>query len=629
MCGICGIMHGDREKLADIALVERMNRALEHRGPDDSGVWSKGHAALAMRRLSVIDLFRGRQPMSNQDQSVVLVYNGEIYNFQELRDFLETRGHVFHTLSDTEVVLRAYEEFGDDALHHLNGMFAFALYDARKDRLLLARDRIGIKPLFYTVRENTLAFSSELNSLLQSGLVRGALNPAAVNAYFSFLYIPSPDTIFRDVYKLPPGHKLVFEKGEVSVERYWKLELRPNPRLTVPQAAEAFMDLLCDAVRMQCISDVPLGAFLSGGIDSSSVVAMMHVNSAAPVKTFTIGFDDAHLDELKYARVAAQHFETEHTEAILKPDMVETAPYLIRFFGEPFADSSALPMWLVAQVARREVTVALSGDGGDELFAGYTWLHMTRYVNIYRRIPAILRYAVDTALRVAPQSPLVGKLRRFSHDSFLESDAVFRRRETCFDSTQRASLYGPELAALVASDAVDRFQEHVDSAGGMSVEDRMLHHDFNMYLPDDILAKVDRMTMAHALEARVPMLDNRIVDFAATVPFGMKLRGSISKYIVKRAVGSIMPPDLLKQRKQGFGIPIHRWMREDLRGHFLEIVLGHEARNTVLLNRRAVRAMFDQHIQGNDHYGHHLWALLMFEHWLRYAEQQPGITLSM
>ena len=629
MCGICGIMHADRDQRADEARVEGMNGALEHRGPDDSGLWHGGHVALAMRRLSVIDLFRGQQPIANEDRSIVLVYNGEVYNFQELRESLEARGHVFRTLSDTEVVLRAYEEYGDEALNHLNGMFAFALYDARQNRLLLARDRAGIKPLFYALRNGALAFSSELNSLMQSGMIRGALNPAAVNAYFSFLYIPAPDTIFRDVYKVPPAHKLVYQNGKVKVERYWSLELKSDSTLTVPEAAEQYVDLLCDAVRMQCVSDVPIGAFLSGGLDSSSVVAMMHVNSAAPVKTYSIGFDDAHMNELKYARVAAEHFETDHTEEILKPDMVETAPYLIRFFGEPFADSSALPMWLVAQLARREVTVVLSGDGGDELFAGYTWLRMTRHVNAYRRVPAILRYAIDSALRLAPATPFAGKLRRFSRDSFLEPDAVFRRRETCFDSEERATLYGPELATHVAKDAVDRFQEHVESAAFMSAENRMLHHDFNMYLPDDILAKVDRMTMAHSLEARVPILDNRIVDFAASVPFRMKMRGSISKYIVKKAIGPIMPPDLIRQRKQGFAIPIHRWMREDLRGYFLETVLGHDARNPLLLNRRAIRSLFDRHIQGTDNFGHHLWAVLMFEHWLRYAEEQPGITLSM
>lgn len=606
-----------------------MNRALKHRGPDDSGAWNGGHVAFAMRRLSVIDLFRGKQPILNEEGAVVLVYNGEIYNFQELRDDLERRGHVFHTLSDTEVVLRAYEEHGDDALLRLNGMFAFALYDARHDRLLLARDRAGIKPLFYTLKNGVFAFASELDSLLHSGLIRGALNPSAIEAYFSFLYVPGPDTVWRDVYKLPAGHKLVLQRGEMHIEPYWRLEMVQDPTWTVESAKERYAELLADAVRMQCISDVPLGAFLSGGIDSSSVVAMMHVTSSAPVKTFTIGFDDAHVDELKYARAAAEHFGADHTEEILKPDMVDTAAYLAQFFGEPFADSSALPMWLVSQLARREVTVALSGDGGDELFAGYTWLHMTRRVMRYQRVPAIVRHLADGPLRLLPRTPRIEKMRRFNRDSFLGAEAIFRRRQTCMDRETRNALYSPELAGRIAQEGVDRYQEHFDAAPNLPPLQRMLYQDFSVYLPDDILTKVDRMSMAHSLEVRVPLLDHRIIEFAASLPFSLKLRGRTSKYVVKRAIGPIMPPDLLRQRKQGFAIPIHRWFRGELREHFIEAVLGHEARNALFLNRRAIRALFDAHIECADDLGHHLWAILMFEHWLRYAEARPGITLSM
>ena len=629
MCGICGIAHADRTQRVDRSRVRAMNKALQHRGPDDGGVWSGGHVALAMRRLSVIDVFRGKQPFMNEEGSIVLVYNGEIYNYRELRDDLEKRGHVFRTLSDTEVVLRAYEEHGDDALHRFNGMFAFALYDARHDRLLLARDRVGIKPMFYSFQQGTLLFASELDSVMRSGLVRGALNPAAIEAYFTFLYVPAPDTIFRDVQKLMPGHKLVLQRGEIRIEPYWSLELKPDPKWTVQSAAEHYTDLLTDVVRAQCVSEVPLGAFLSGGLDSSSVVAMMHVTSSVPVKTFTIGFDDAHVDELKYARIAAQHFETEHTEEILHPDMVDTTPYLARFFGEPFADSSALPMWLVSQVARREVTVALSGDGGDELFGGYTWLRMTRNVQRYQRVPRFLRRIADGAMRVLPRSARTGKLRRFSQDSFLPPLGVFRRRQTTFDRVSRNAIYGPELAGQIAADGIDRYQEQMDALQDLPPLEQMLAQDFAVYLPDDILTKVDRMSMAHSLEARVPLLDNAVIDFAASLPFSMKLHGGISKYLVKKALGGIMPPELTRQRKQGFAIPIHRWFRQELRSHFLDTVLSHESRNSALLNRRAIRAIYDAHIQEEDNYGHHLWAILMFEHWLRYAESLPGVSISM
>lgn len=606
-----------------------MNKALQHRGPDDSGSWFGGHVALAMRRLSVIDLFRGKQPFANEEESIVLVYNGEIYNYRELRDDLEKRGHIFRTLSDTEVVLRAYEEHGDDAVLRFNGMFAFALYDARHDRLLVARDRAGIKPLFYAFHEGALIFASELDAVMRSGLVRGALNPAAIEAFFTFLYIPAPDTIYRDVQKLLPGHKLVLQHGKLRTERYWDLEPKPDASWTAPAAAERYTELLSDAVKSQCVSEVPLGAFLSGGIDSSSVVAMMHVTSAAPVKTFTIGFDDAHADELKYARIAARHFETDHTEELLRPDMVDTAPYLARFFGEPFADSSALPMWLVSQVARREVTVALSGDGGDELFAGYRWLHMTRNVQRYQHVPGLLRRAAGSMLRPLPNSPFIQKVRRFNSDSFIDPLSVFRRRQTALDRSTRNALYGPELAAQIAEDGVDRYRERLDTTEAPSPLEHMLLQDFNVYLPDDILTKVDRMSMAHSLEARVPLLDNTIVDFAASLPFELKLNGRISKYIVKKAIGPIMPPELMKQRKQGFAIPIHRWFRQDLRDHFLGAVLSHEARNGALLNRRCIRAIYDAHIQQEDDNGHQLWAVLMFEHWMRYAESLPGVSLSL
>jgi asparagine synthase (glutamine-hydrolysing) len=629
MCGICGLAHGDRGRSVDLSALSRMNEAMVHRGPDDAGTWECGHVGLAMRRLSIIDLFRGHQPMTNEDESVVVVFNGEIYNFQDLRADLEARGHTFRTLSDTEVIVRAYEEYGDDALQHFNGMFALAVYDARQDRLLLARDRLGIKPLLYTVRDGQLAFASELDALLHSGLVPGKLNPAALDAYFTFLYVPAPDTIFEGVHKLRPGHKLVFQQGRLSVEPYWRLRFAPDESWTLDSAAEAYVDLLNDSVRLRSISDVPLGAFLSGGVDSTSVVGMLSLIISAQVKTFTIGFDDAHANELAFARTAAKHFNTDHTETLMRPDLVEMAGDLVRHFGEPFADSSAVPTWLVSKMAREHVAVALSGDGGDELFAGYTWTHMTRKVNTYRRVPVTLRRLVDTALHLGGGSPGLAKFQRFSRDSFLKPDACFRRRHTCFDAEARAALYAPDVADSVLSHAVDRFQEHADMAEVSSVDDWMLHQDLMMYLPDDILTKVDRMSMANSLEARVPILDHRIVEFAATIPFRLKLRMNVSKRVAKRALWFMIPQELLKQRKQGFAIPIHRWFREDLHGHFREIALGKGSLNGRLLNRHAIEARLNDHVQGRENYGHHLWTVLMFEHWLRYVEGLPGVTVSL
>jgi len=622
VCGIGGILHGDAAQEAEAAPLEAMNAAFAHRGPDDSGLWRFGPAGLAHRRLSILDPSpAGHQPMLSEDGKYVVVYNGEIYNFQELRMELEQHGCSFRTQCDTEVLLAACRFWGDQALERFNGIFAFALYDIERKRLLLARDRLGVKPLYYTRRHGTLAFASELDALARAGFVESRVNPAALDAYFTWLYIPAPDTIYAQVHKLRPGEKLVFQNGQMFRERYWRVHYAVDSKWTLGSAAEAYRSLLSDAIRLQRISDVPVGAFLSGGVDSSAVVGVLSRLCEFPVKTFSIGFEDAHANELDYARMAARHFHTEHTEAMLHPDMVETVPSLVRHFGEPFADSSALPMWFVSQVARRAVTVALSGDGGDELFAGYTWTHMNRAVARYRRVPAPLRQLIHTALRLLPPTPRTGKLRRFSEDSFLSPQESFLRRLSCFGPEARAALYTPELGEALAESAVDRFQEHRDEAEDLSDDDWMLYQDTVMYLPDDILTKVDRMSMAHGLEARVPLLDHRLVEFAATVPFGLKYDGRTSKRMVKHALRDLLPAPLLRQRKQGFSIPIQGWFREDLRGHFEEAVLGPDARCSRYLRQEAIRTLFRQHGSGREHYGHHLWALLVFEHWLRQAER--------
>jgi len=628
MCGICGIAQADRTRNADISAVERMNSAITHRGPDDEGLWNGGHAALAMRRLSIIDIEGGRQPMSSEDGSTIVVFNGEIYNFQAIRRELEADGFHFNTSSDTEVILNAYLKWGDDALRRFNGMFAIAICDLNADRLLLARDRLGIKPLFYSFQNDTLVFSSELDSLMRSGLVNGKINPAAIDAYFTYLYIPGPDSIFENVSKLRPGEKLVFEKGKLKTEPYWNLSFDVDDSWTLDSAAERYAELLRDSVRLRMISDVPLGAFLSGGLDSSSVVAAMSAQSARPVKTYCIGFDDSHADELKYARIAARHFATDHTETVLKPEMIDMTSKLARHFGEPFADSSAVPAWLVSQVASNDVTVALAGDGGDELFAGYTWLHMTKHVDAFRRVPAPLRNLLGATLKLAPRSPFVQKLIRFNSDASLSQLEGFRRRETCFAPELRAELYGKDLAIKIGETTIDRFQEHADAAAGFSNGNRMLYLDTKMYLPGDILTKVDRTSMANGLEARAPLLDHRLIEFAATLPFHLKYNNGTSKIVAKHAMAGILPKELTIQRKQGFAIPIHRWFREDLRGYFNSLVLSDESRSSSYLNPGTIKQIANAHTSGRENYGHHLWTLLMFEQWLRYIETIPGLSLS-
>jgi asparagine synthase (glutamine-hydrolysing) len=596
-----------------------MNAAMTHRGPDDGGLWSGDHVALAMRRLSILDIAGGRQPMANDEGNVVVVFNGEIYNFDELRKDLSKRGHRFRTSCDTEAIVHAYEEFGDKMLDHFNGMFAIAVYDIKGDRLLLARDRLGIKPLFYHMSSSRLTFASELDSLLQSGAVNKKINPSALDAYFEFLYIPAPDTIFEDVRKLRPGESLVYESGDIRTERYWRPEFRIDSSWTLTSASERYMELLRDSVRMQRVSDVPLGAFLSGGIDSSAVTGVLSEITSASVKTFTIGFKESEADETRYARLAADHFGTDHVEELLRPDMVEMLPALAVSFGEPFGDSSAVPTWLVSKLARSRVTVALSGDGGDEMFAGYSWLHMARKVLAYQKTPEALRRVADYLLRYAPNSPGVEKFRRFSRDSFLDARAGFRRRETCFSPEQRAGLFGREWAGRIAKRGVDRFGA-IAEEGPKSIDEWMLYQDAAMYLPDDILTKVDRMSMAHSLEARVPLLDHRIFEFAATLPFPLKYSGGVSKRVVKHAVCDLLPPELLRQRKRGFAIPINRWFREELGDLFRETVFGESARCGEFIDLSFVYSLFASHESGRENYGHHLWAILMFEQWLRYAD---------
>jgi len=623
VCGICGLVNADRTRHADVIAVSRMNEAMVHRGPDDAGVWHERHVALAMRRLSILDLPGGHQPMTNEDGSLAVVFNGEIYNYQEIRKDLVARGHRFATNSDTEVLVHGYETYGDGLLDRLNGMFAFAAYDVARDRLLVARDRLGIKPLFYCHRGGQLVFASELDALVRSGLVPARVKAAAVDAYFAFLYVPAPDTIYEDVYKLRPGEKLVFQGGELAVERYWQPVFQPDSHWAMDSAADEFVRLFEDAVRLQRISDVPLGAFLSGGMDSSAVVATLARMSSTPVKTFTIGFDDAQADELEYARLVAKQFGTDHTEAILRPDLVSISGELVRYFGEPFADSSAVPTWLVSKVARQKVTVALSGDGGDELFAGYTWLHMNRRVQSYRTIPSPFRRAIHGALRCLPSTSLVAKLRRFNQDSFLDARDSFRRRQTCFNSAMRCALYAPDFVERLDKKASDRFEEHA-TAGPALLDEWMLYQDTVMYLPDDILTKVDRMSMAHSLEARVPLLDHRLVEFAATVPFELKYGNGISKRLVKHALRDVLPGEVLQQRKRGFSIPIQRWFREGLRDYFRETALGSQARSREYLDPATITELFAAHTARRDDYGHHLWAILVFEHWLRYTETLPG-----
>lgn len=606
-----------------------MNDAMTHRGPDDSGVWHLNHVALAARRLSVMDVKHGHQPMANEDGSCAVAFNGEIYNAAEIRESLQKKGVVFKTTCDTEVVLRAWEEYGEGALDRFNGMFAIAVYHASEDCLLLARDRLGIKPLYYTEGDESFAFASELDALARSGLITGQLSRIALESYFEYLYVATPDSIYEGVYKVRPGEIVRYRKGKVETERYWSPKYAIDTSWTIDSAAERYRELLDDAVRLQRTSDVPLGAFLSGGMDSSAVVSALAEIQSSPVKTFSIGFEDSKANELKYAQAIADRFGCDHTEAILKPDAVGMVAELTRHFGEPFADSSAIPTWMVSKLAREHVTVALSGDGGDELFAGYSWLHANLRVEQYRKMPGWVRGGIDVLMKTPLRSPSMQKLRRFHNDADSSCLSSFQRRSQCFGSGTVDELLLPHVRRNDAERQLDRYWEHAERSWSYADPERMLYQDTVMYLPDDILTKVDRMSMAVSLEARVPLLDHRMVEFAATVPFELKYSGGVSKRLVKHAMKERLPDSVMRQRKQGFSIPIHRWFREDLKDYFHDVVMGQNSRSREFLDMGEVRRLMDAHQRRQENYGHHLWTILMFEQWLCYASELTELSISL
>lgn len=612
MCGINGVVWRNAPPENRNAIIQTMNDDLAHRGPDDGGTWQSAQIDLGHRRLSVIDTTEAsRQPMITADGEHILVYNGEIYNYRELRSTLEDMGHIFHSQGDTEVLLQGFAAWGMDVFSRCNGMFAAAVYCQSTETLVLVRDRLGIKPLFYAHHKGNLAFSSEIGPLLRHDLADTTLDDDALHDYLQYLYVAAPATIYRGIRKLEPGHCLIYRRGVCDTRRYWTLRYRPDAAWSMDRAGEELRALLDDSVRLRQRSDVPLGAFLSGGVDSSAVVATLSSQLSKPLQTFSIGFEDQAANELHYARIVAQKFKTDHHEAILSPDLSEVLPALVGHMGEPFADSSMLPMWLVSRLARESVTVALSGDGGDELFAGYTWTHMSLRAGAYSRLPEPLRQGVGLALKLLPHSPRWNRYRRFHQDSFLDTRGRFQRRLTCFDDAMQRKLLG------TMRQGPDRMEQWWDEADVTHDGDRMLHVDTHHYLPDDILAKVDRMSMAHGLEARVPLLDYRIAEFAATLPFALKYHRGNSKRVLRHAMAATLPAETLKQRKQGFSLPIHRWMRHDLRSVFCDTVLSGDLMATLSVDKRAVEQLWQTHQTGRENLGHHLWALLILALWCR------------
>ncbi len=603
-----------------------MNVTLRHRGPDSEGVYIADGIGLAMRRLAVIDLVTGDQPMSNEDGSVWIVFNGEIYNYSSLRPILEAKGHTFRTQGDTEVVLHLYEEYGQGCVKHLRGMFALAVWDARTRRLFLARDRVGKKPLYYAVQDGTLLFGSELKSLLPAIAGHPQLNLMAIHHYLTLQYIPDPLTIFHEIHKLPPGHWLTWQDGQITLERYWDLVYEPRLGVAVGSQLEELQHAIREAVRIRLMSDVPLGAWLSGGLDSAIVVGLMASQMAEPVKTFSIGFSEKAFSELDAARRVAEHFGTDHHEFVVTPRVAEVLPALVWHCDEPLADPAALPTWYLARHTRQHVTVALNGDGGDEAFAGYQRYYADALADLYGLVPNLLRQKVlDPVWHKFPESgtqPLernwLAALRRLSQAACLPREASILRWGSYFTEAGKYALYTDDMAQAVAGlDSVAFLSDVFCQAPAYTRLDRTLYADVHTYLPGALLVKADRMSMAHSLEVRSPLLDHHVMELAAGLPQNWKVRGWTTKRFLRQAFVDLVPVDTRRRGKQGFAVPLGVWFRGQLRDLACDVLLGSTARQRGWFQPAAVQRLLDEHQSGHADHGKRIWALLMLEMWCR------------
>jgi asparagine synthase (glutamine-hydrolysing) len=604
-------------------MLERMCSALEHRGPDSRGLHVEPGIGLGIQRLRVIDLATGDQPIFNEDRSVAVVLNGEIYNYRELRDRLERAGHTFRTRSDTEVIAHLYEDEGAELVHRLHGMFGLAVWDGRRRELLLARDRVGKKPLYYAERNGTLSFASELAAVLEDAEIPREVDHQALDAFLAYRWVPTPMTAFRGVRKLPPGCTLRFRDGRATVSRYWKLQFAAKRRVEDPREVhQELRERIRAATARRMIADVPLGAFLSGGVDSAAVVAAMAEASSQPVKTFSIGFTSEKFNELPLARLVAERFATEHHELIVEPNALELIPRIVRHYGEPFADDSAIPSFYVAEMARRHVTVALNGDGGDESFAGYPRYVVNLAASRLERIPRPLRRAAAAAGLRVPESGTIdswrSRVRRTAETLPLDGPDRYVAYMTHLNGLRRDRLYTDEYRELVgASLASDVMAAPWRQSGGVSVLDVMLDVDVQTYLPDDLLVKMDIATMASSLEARSPLLDHELMEFAASLPAEYKVRGREKKVALRAALRGWVPDEILDAPKRGFRLPLGDWFRGELRDYASDVLLDRRAMGRGYFREDYVRSLLQRHTTGVQDHSQGIWSLLMFELWHR------------
>jgi len=627
MCGICGIARTSKGEPISQSLLAFMCRTIVHRGPDDEGIYIEGKVGLGTRRLSIIDLEGGHQPLSNEDGSIWVTYNGEIYNFPQLREKLISRGHFFSTRTDTETIVHSYEEWGEDFIQRFRGMFAFALWDRRQEKLILVRDRVGIKPLYYTqLEDETLIFGSELKSIIAHPKVKRALDPRALNYFLTVEYVPAPFSIFKDIWKLPAGCFLIYRGGKIEVKKYW--DIKPSassPEKISKQNLKAWRDelyeLLKESVKLRLISDVPLGAFLSGGVDSSTIVGLMKELGASPLKTFSIGFKDESYNELRYAQSIARKFNTEHEEFILEPQALDLTQKLIHHLDEPFGDFSIFPTYLVSLMARSHVKVILSGDGGDEIFGGYEHYQAQKISRfpVSSFLSTLLRSPIKKLPPSAQKKGIWNKLRRYVQ-GFEHSPSLAHLRWMMFLSKRnKKNLYSDalieNLGGISDLHEIEPFREIFDRLEGFDPINRELYLDLKTYLVDNILVKVDRMSMATSLEARVPLLDHKLVEFAFSLPGKVKLHGLNTKWIFKKTMERLLPHENIYRSKEGFSIPIKHWLREELKDLLLDTLSEKRIREEGYFKYESVKKMIDAHLQGKENFSHELWALLVFEIW--------------
>jgi len=628
MCGIAGILYFDRQRPVDREVLLAMCRALRHRGPDDHGTFTNASVGLASTRLSILDLARGHMPLSNEDGTVWIAYNGEVYNFLELRERLERSGHYFATRGDTEVIVHLYEEEQENFAAQLEGMFAVAIWDARKRQLVLARDHVGIKPLYYSLLPDRLVFASEMKALCVER-TDASVDRTALHDYLSLNYVPGPRTILSGVRKLQPGHILIAsaETGKAETRRYWDFPLispAPAEKRTVEELETELTTALRSAIRRTLISDVPLGAFLSGGIDSSLVVALMSEVSNRPVRTFSVGFEEDSYSELPYARSVAQRYHTEHNEIVLRPQAQDLISSVVEFFDEPFADNSALGVFAVSQLARREVKVVLSGDGGDEVFGGYYTYQADKLANLYRRLPKVLRDRLLPAMvELLPTSlekaSFDFKLKRFVQGGSLPPLAAHYSWKAYLNEEMKFELYGDGAQGNgfhhELRPTVELLQSHYDAYPTADLLNRLIYVDSKIQLADDMLTKVDRMSMAHSLEVRVPLLDRQLIDFMTGLSSRHKVRGLTLKHLLKRVARKLLPSRIIDRPKAGFTVPISKWVATDLRDLAREQLSESRLRSQGFFEPKQVKRLLDLHGSGRRDFGRSIWTLLVFGLW--------------